>query len=76
MIDIIQKIPKAGSVVSLAFIDDIADNIRNLTHDLTLDSNSGLTIIKQTLDFPATDPSITVNETVFRKLIRYEFLIN
>jgi hypothetical protein len=43
---------------------------------LTLDSSSGLTIIKQTLDFPAIDPSITVNETVFRKLIRYEFLIN
>ena len=72
LIDIIQKIPSAGSVGSRVLVDDVADNISNLT----LDSNSGLTIIKQTIDFPAIDPSITVNETVFRKLIRYEFLIN
>ena len=76
LIDIIQKTPKAGSVGSRVLVDDIADSVRNLTHNLTLDSNSGLDIIKQTLDFPAIDPSITVNETVFRKLIRYEFLIN
>ena len=76
LIDIIQKIPRAGSVGSRVLVDDVADNIRNLTQNLTLDSNSGLTIIKQTIDFPAIDPSITVNETVFRKLIRYEFLIN
>ena len=76
LVDIIQKIPKVGSIGSRVLVDDIADNIRSLTYDLTLDSNSGLSIIKQTLDFPAIDPSITVNETVFRKLIRYEFLIN
>ena len=76
LIDIIQKIPRAGSVGSRVLVDDIADNIRGLTQNLTLDSDSGLTIIKQTIDFPAIDPSITVNETVFRKLMRYEFLIN
>ena len=76
LIDIIQKIPRAGSVGSRVLVDDIADNIRNLTHNLTLDNNSGLTIIKQTLDFPGIDPLITVNESAFRKLIRYEFLIN
>ena len=76
LLDIVTSYDGAGNVGSRLLADNIADKVRELTDNLTLDVASGLTILKQTQDFPNDIATITDTENVFRKLIRLELFIN
>lgn len=76
LLDIITTYSSAGNLGSRVLADNILDKARELTNALSLDVSSGLTILKQTEDFPNDLVSITPNENVFRKFMRIELFIN
>lgn len=76
LLDIVTKYNASGNTGSRLFADNIADAVRNIVKDLTLDVSSGLNIIDLTLDFPNDLSTVTSNENIFRKFIRIELTIN
>lgn len=56
--------------------DNITDKVRELTNNLELDIESGLTIIDQVQSFPSDLVSTNINTIVYRKFIRIELIIN
>ena len=76
LIDIFTRYEGAGNPGSRLFADNILDKVRDLTHSLTLDVASNLTIVWQRQGFPDDLVSLTKTENVFRKFMRIEFYIN
>lgn len=76
LIDIVTKYKRPGKTGSRLFADNICDEIRRLTDALTLDVASNLTVVWQIQSFPNDLTSMGENETVFRKFIRIEMLLN
>jgi len=76
LLDVVTSYTSAGNMGSRVLADNILDKARELTNALSLDVSSGLTILKQTEDFPNDLVSITPNENVFRKFMRIELFIN
>lgn len=76
LLDIVTSYNGAGNTGSRLLADNILDKVRELTHKITLDDNSGLKVINQTQDFPNDIATITSTQNVFRKLMRIELTIN
>lgn len=76
LLDIVTRYEGAGNPGSRLLCDNIADSVRGLCDNLTLDVSSGVKIQTQTVSFPNDITTKTNMENVFRKLIRYEFLIS
>ena len=76
LIDIVTRYKLSGNTGSRLLADNIADKVRELTNNLTLDVASGLTIVTQTESMPNDLVSTSENEIVYRKFIRIEMLIN
>ena len=76
LVDVITSFDSSGNPSGKQLADDILDKARDLTKNLTLDVASGLTILRQTQNFPNDIATITDTENVFRKLMRIEMFIN
>ena len=76
LLDVITAYDINGNTGSRKMADDILDAVKTNTDTLILDVASNLTIVTQTQSFPADFETETVNEIVYRKLMRIEFLIN
>ena len=76
LIDIVTTYDGIGNTGSRILADNILNNVRSYTNNLTLLPSSGLVVQKQTQDFPNDIVTITDNENVFRKLMRLELTIN
>ena len=76
LIDIVTTYDGSGNTGSRLLADNILNEVRVYTNNLTLLPSSGLTIEKQTQDFPNDIVTITENENIFRSLMRLEFTIN
>lgn len=76
LIDIVTRYKLSGNAGSRLLADNIADKVRELTNNLVLDVESGLTIISQNETMPSDLVSTSQNEIVFRKFIRIELTIN
>ena len=76
LIDIVTTYDGSGNTGSRLLADNILNNVRSYTNNLTLLPSSGLVVQKQTQDFPNDIVTITDNENVFRKLMRLELTIN
>ena len=75
LIDIVTTFEGQGLTGSRLLADNILDKVRELTNNLTLDVASGLTILRQSQDFPNDISTITSNEKIYRKLLRLELTI-
>lgn len=75
VLDVITAYDINGNTGSRKMADDILNAVRANTNNLVLDAASGLTIITQTQSFPADFETETVNEIIYRKIMRIEFLI-
>lgn len=75
LLDIFTRYDSLGNTGSRLFADNIADAVRDLTKNLSLDVSSGLNIIFQTDNFENDIVSTTENENIFRKLLRIELVI-
>lgn len=76
LIEIFTRYKLTGNTGSRLLVDNITDEVRSLTDNLTLDAGSGLTIVRQQQSFPSDLTATTNNEIIYRKFIRIEFLIN
>lgn len=76
LLEVVVKYQGTNNPGTRLLADNILDNVRSLTQNLTLDVASGLKIVDQTESFPNDLATITETENVFRKFIRYELLIN
>ena len=76
LIDIVTTYDGSGNTGSRLLADNILNEVRVYTNNLTLLPSSGLTIEKQTQDFPNDIVTITENENIFRSLMRLELTIN
>ena len=75
LLDIVTRYASTGNTGSRLLADDIAEAVRNLLENkLTLEG--GLNVLEQKLDFPNDLAMVTETESVFRKFIRVEFIIN
>jgi len=61
--------------VSRLLADNIVDRVRELTKDIQLDIESGLSIENSTVNYPNDLTTVTTTANVFRKFINYSFLI-
>ena len=76
LIDIITTYKGQGNTGSRLLADNILNKVRELTNTIILDSNSGLTVLRQIQSFPNDLVTITKTQNVFRKLMRIELTIN
>lgn len=76
LVDIITSYNGQGNTGSRLLADNILDKVRELTNVLLLDGASGLTILRQTQDFPNDIVTVTPTQNIFRKLMRIEATIN
>ena len=76
LLNVVTRYPNTGNTGSRLLADDIANEILTELNDISLDAASGLVIQTKTIDFPNDISSLTESENIFRKLIRYEFIIN
>ena len=76
LIEVFTSYDSRGNTGSRLLADNILNEAKNATNNLTLDVASGLKIQKQTNIFP-NDLSITTKkEIVYRKFLRLEFVIS
>ena len=73
LLDVFTSYQRQGNPGSRVLVDDIMEEVRDLTNDLVLDG--GLTVINQTQSFPNDITSVTSNEVVHRKFLRLELKI-
>lgn len=76
LIDIVTRYDLNTNNGSRVLADNILDNVRAATNNLTLDTDSNLEIQKQKQNFPNDIVSESKNEIIFRKLMRIELTIN
>ena len=76
LIDIITTYNGQGNTGSRLLADNILNKVRELTNKIVLDPASGLTVLRQTQNFPGDLTTITKTQNVFRKLMRIELTIN
>lgn len=75
LIEAVTRYPISGNTGSRLKADEIIDEVRSRTDNLTLNVASGLEIITQIQSFPNDLQTETDNEIIYRKFIRIEFLI-
>ncbi len=73
LIDVVTRFTRQGNPSTKTLADDIMDEVRNLTNDLTL--TGGLEVIEQKQSFPQEFNDISDEEVVYRKLMRLELKI-
>ena len=73
LLDIVTSYKRQGNPGSRVLVDDIVDNVRSLTNNLTL--GGGLTVIEQRFVMPNSFTDTTANEIIQRKLVRLELKI-
>ena len=76
ILDCITAYPSTGNTGTNTFVDNICDKARELVNNLTLDSQSGLTIYRQNISFPNLPPVLTETSNTFRRGLRLELWIN
>lgn len=76
LIEVVTSYDTAGNPSLSLLADNILDKVRQLTNNLTLDIESGLTIHRQTQDFPTSNSIITDTENIYRTFMRLELFIN
>jgi hypothetical protein len=76
LLDIVTIYNTTGNAGTRLLSDNILDKARNLTNNLVLDAVTGLKVVTQDQDFPNDIVSITPSQSVFRKLMRIELLID
>lgn len=76
LLDIVTSYDGTGNPSMSLLADNILDKVRELTNNLTLDVASGLTIHRQTQNFPSSIATITDTENIFRTFLRIELFIN
>tara|TARA_R110000868_G_scaffold249193_1_gene505742 strand:+ start:514 stop:966 length:453 start_codon:yes stop_codon:yes gene_type:complete len=76
LLDIVTKYNGSGNPGTRLFADNILDKARELTNSLVLDVASNLKVVTQNQDFPNDIVSFTPSQSVFRKLMRIELLID
>lgn len=76
LLDIVTTYKNSGNTGSRLLADNILDEVRNLTDNLTLDVSSGLKIVWQKDTFPNDIVTITDNNSIYRKFLRIELYIN
>lgn len=75
LIEIYVRYLITGNTGSRLLADNIADQVRSLTHELTLDLASGFKIITQNQSFPNDIVDEDGSYMIYRKFIRKELLI-
>ena len=75
LLDIITSFSGAGNNGSRLLVDNITDACRNALQDLTLDGESGLEVVQETMNFPADITTDTGAEVIMRKFLRLELRI-
>lgn len=75
LLDIVTTDDRSGNQGSRLEADNIAEAVRSELVDLELDVSSGLSIVRQTQNFPNDIVTVTDNEIVVRKFIRLELTI-
>ena len=73
LIDVVTRYDRPGNPGSRLLADDIMNEVRDLTNNLVLEG--GLSVIKQTQNFPNDITTITNDQAVYRKLMRLELKI-
>lgn len=76
LLDVITRYQGSGNTGSRLLADEIAEEARSRTENLTLDVLSGLTIKIQNTNFPNDITTNTGTESIFRKFIRLELTID
>lgn len=76
LIDIVTRYGATGNTGSRLLADNIADEILTELNDINLDPLSNLSISSKTINFENDLAMETGTENIFRKLMRYEFIIN
>lgn len=76
LIEVFTRYPKAGNYGSRLLADNILDEVRRLTDNLTLDAGASLTNVYQRQSFPDDLVTETSNEIIFRKFMRIEITLN
>lgn len=76
LIEVFVKYSATGNPGSRLLADNILDEVRNRTQGLMLDAASGLKIEEQKESYPNDLVTVTQDENVYRKFLRYELLIN
>lgn len=75
LLDIVLTYDRPGNTGSRLEVDNIAEAVRSQLENLTLDVSSGLSIVRQTQNFPNDQVTVTDNEIVTEKFIRLELTI-
>ena len=76
LIDIVTIYNGVGNTGSRLAVDNITDAVRNAVQNLTLDSQSGLQIMFQTVGSIDNLDTVTRSQNVYRILYRIELTIN
>ena len=76
LIDIVTIYNGVGNTGSRLAVDNITDAVRSSVQDLTLDSQSGLQIMFQTVGGINNLDTVTKSQNVYRILYRIELTIN
>tara|TARA_R110000796_G_scaffold251767_1_gene383927 strand:+ start:1128 stop:1562 length:435 start_codon:yes stop_codon:yes gene_type:complete len=76
LIDIVTIYNGVGNTGSRLAVDNITDAVRSSVQDLTLDSESGLQIMFQTVGGIDNLDTVTKSQNVYRILYRIELTIN
>mgnify|MGYP003648148018 CR=1 FL=1 len=74
-LDVITYFIGAGNTGSRLLADNILDEIRLLTNNISLEASSGLKVFSQIQSFPNDLATITKNENIFRKFIKIDLVI-
>lgn len=76
VVEVFVKYLGTGNPGSRLLADNILDEVRSRTQSITLDVASSMVIQDQTETYPNDLVTITEDENIFRKFVRYELLIN
>jgi hypothetical protein len=75
LLDVFTRYELPGNYGSRLLADNILEDLKDATNNLTLDVASGLEIVVQTDSFPANLTSTTKKENIFRNFLRIELFI-
>ncbi len=76
VLDVVTKYKGTGNTGSRLLADDIANAILQALDDMTLDVGSGIQLRQLRFSSEPDIVSLNSTENVFRKILRYEMLIN
>jgi len=76
LLDVVTTYLAPGNTGSRLLADNIMDQVRALTDNLTIDVASGMYVHRMEQSFPNDITTKTPNQNIFRKLMRIELVIN